>query len=45
MQGFNNPREEEIAMVLQAVAQGQDLSNFDPQLLSAAKQYLSLIHI
>ena len=39
MQGFNNPREEEIAMVLQAVAQGQDLSNFDPQLLSAAKQY------
>ena len=34
-----NPQEEQIAMVLQAVAQGQDLSSIDPKMLSAAKAY------
>ena len=35
-----NAKEQEIQMIVQAVAQGQDLSQFDPAALSAAKNYV-----
>jgi len=35
-----NAKEQEIQMIVQAVAQGQDLSQFDPSALSAAKNYV-----
>tara|TARA_R100000458_G_scaffold41478_1_gene39155 strand:- start:1191 stop:1922 length:732 start_codon:yes stop_codon:yes gene_type:complete len=34
-----NAQEAKIQTVIQAIAQGQDISNFDPQDISAAKQY------
>ena len=38
-QGEINDATEQIMAIIQAVAQGQDISNFDPRMLSAAKQH------
>ena len=37
-----NNQEQQIQAIVQAVAQGQDISQFDPQSLSAAKQYVTM---